>query len=43
MGKIEHVIFAIHDLIIIIYISQTTCILAGCVILICIRIVLYHY
>ena len=38
MGKIEHVIFTIHSLIIIIYILQTTCRLAGCVILICIKL-----
>ena len=35
MGNVEHVIFSIYDLIIIIYISKTTCILVGCVILIC--------
>ena len=38
MGNVEHFIFSIYDLIIIIYISKTTCILAGCVILICIKL-----
>ena len=37
-GNVEHVIFSIYDLIIIIYISKTTCIFAGCVILICIKL-----
>ena len=37
MGKVEHVIFSIHDVMIILYISRSKCILAGCVILICIR------
>ena len=37
MGKVEHVIFSIHDVMINIYISRSKCILAGCVILICIR------
>ena len=38
MGKLEHVIFTIHSPIIIIYILQTTCKLAGCVILTCIKL-----
>ena len=37
MGKVEHVIFLIHDVMIIIYISRSECILEWCVILICIR------
>ena len=37
MGKVEHVIFLMHDVIIIIYISRSKCILEWCVILICIR------
>ena len=38
MGNVEHVIFSIYDLIIIIYISKTTCILVACVILICTKL-----
>ena len=38
MGNMEHVIFSIYDLIIIIYISKTTCILVACVILICTKL-----
>ena len=37
MGKVEHVIFLMHDVMIIIYISWSKYILELCVILICIR------